>query len=209
MATFTSSTFGLISGRHGTAVAAVTKDGKNILRIHRKPTNPNTAKQLAHREKFGLVNQSMTPLRQIVREGYNDSSGFRKACGDAIRNAVIETPEGIKIDFSKVKIAGGELQDLLSASTTKQEDGLSYQFDWDTTIGFQSREGNLNDDVHIVIFDETSGLSIRFDSVAERKAGTAKITIPEIWKGKKLHAWLYLSDKSNLYHSGSYYLPIE
>ena len=49
MAKFSSTTFGPISGRHGTAVAATTKDGKSYIRVYRAPSNPKTEKQVAHR----------------------------------------------------------------------------------------------------------------------------------------------------------------
>lgn len=57
MATFNSTTFGAISGRHGSAVAAYTKNGKCILKVFKTPSNPNTDKQVAQRTKFGFVNR--------------------------------------------------------------------------------------------------------------------------------------------------------
>ena len=45
MARFTSSSFGKISGKHGTAVAAVRKDGLCILKEYRVASNPNTSGQ--------------------------------------------------------------------------------------------------------------------------------------------------------------------
>lgn len=61
MASFSSSTFGSISGRHGTAVAAVNKNGNNVLRLYRKPSNPNSPKQLSQRMKFSVVTKGLAP----------------------------------------------------------------------------------------------------------------------------------------------------
>lgn len=208
MGKFISTTFGYISGRHGTAVAAVTKDGKNILRVYKSPSNPNTPKQQAHRQKFGMANKSMAPLREIVKMGYNNSGAFRKAVSQTMREAIIESEEGPKIDFSNVMIAEGRLQDVLSASASRIENEDTLQIEWDTTIGFQSKMGKDDDLVQIVVFDEAIGFSLRFDNVAERSEGQAVVHIPAILKEKKLHVWLYLSDKENLHRSNSRYIAV-
>ena len=65
MAKFSSTTFGPISGRHGTAVAATTKDGKSYIRVYRAPSNPKTEKQVAHRSKFAFANKALSCLGSL------------------------------------------------------------------------------------------------------------------------------------------------
>jgi len=62
MARFTSSTFGKISGKHGSAVAAVRKNGLNILKVYRIASNPNTKGQKNQRGKFGFVMKELNCL---------------------------------------------------------------------------------------------------------------------------------------------------
>ena len=76
MAKFNSTTFGAISGRHGSAVAATTKDGKNYLRVYRAPSNPNSDKQIAHRTKFSFAIKSLGCFRNLFKETYNNSRGM-------------------------------------------------------------------------------------------------------------------------------------
>ena len=63
MAKFNSTTFGTISGRHGSAVAATQKNGTSYLRVFRAPSDPKTAKQVNQRAKFGFANQAVRPFQ--------------------------------------------------------------------------------------------------------------------------------------------------
>jgi len=49
MSTFRSTTFGMISGRHGNAVAAEMRNGVNVLKVFNAPFNPKSVKQVAQR----------------------------------------------------------------------------------------------------------------------------------------------------------------
>jgi len=64
MAKYTSTTFGKISGKHGTAVAAI-MNGQPVLKVFTPPANPNSAGQQSQRIKFGLVASGLNPLRNI------------------------------------------------------------------------------------------------------------------------------------------------
>ena len=76
MSKFISSTFGLISGRHGTAVAMISKStGKNYLRIHFVPSDPKTAKQLAQRAKFGFVTSEMNCFHNLFKITFGGNQG--------------------------------------------------------------------------------------------------------------------------------------
>lgn len=206
MAYFHSSTFGTITGRHGTAVAAIDKDGNNVIRLYRKPFNPNTPKQQALRLKFGIVNKELAPLRQVITMGHKDSRAFSKIVGKAISGAITgEYPE-FSIDFSKVSIASGTLQSVVGVTAKVAADSPdTLNFSWDTTLGFQSRLGADDDKVNIVCFDASLSMTIPFMEVATRKEGSAVVTLPEIWQGNDIHCWLYLSSADGMYNSGSVY----
>ena len=206
MAYFHSSTFGTITGRHGTAVAAIDKDGNNVIRLYRKPFNPNTPKQQALRLKFSIVNKELAPLRQVITIGNKDSRAFSKIVGKAITGAVTgEYPE-FSIDFSKVSIVSGTLQSVVAVTAKVATDSPdSLDFTWDTTLGFQSRLGADDDKVNIICFNASSSMAIPFMEVATRKEGSAVVTLPEIWQGNDIHCWLYLSSADGTYNSGSVY----
>ena len=77
MAKYLSTTFGKISGKHGTAVAAVV-NGESVLKIFTPPSDRKTTGQLAQRSKFALVFSALNPLRNIITVGFGKS-------GDIIR----------------------------------------------------------------------------------------------------------------------------
>lgn len=208
MAKFSSSTFGTISGRHGTAVAVTYKNGKSILRLYRKPANPNTPKQLANRTKFSVVNKALTPLREIIKTGYRDTAAFPKVAGKALGEAVIGEYPDFSIDFSKIQIATGTLQTAEKATAKLSAEMFGIDLTWDTTIGFQPSMGNENDTVNVICFNKNSQLALSFNGVAMRKEGLAVITLPEIWQGTDLHCWIYLTSADNLSHSNSTYVSL-
>ena len=70
MAQFNSLTFGTISGRHGSAVATTTKNGKSFLRVYRKPKDAKTEKQVAHRNKFSFAIASLSSMREIFKNSF-------------------------------------------------------------------------------------------------------------------------------------------
>jgi hypothetical protein len=79
MSEFISHTFGKISGRHGNVVATVSKaTGKTHLRIYNPPSNPQTPKQMAHRQKFALVNKEMRPFRPIFKITFGGTLEYKR-----------------------------------------------------------------------------------------------------------------------------------
>jgi hypothetical protein len=67
MSKYISTTFGYISGRHGTAVAAVQKDGTTVLRVFNPPSNPRKEAQTVQRTKFAMVNQELSVMSKLFQ----------------------------------------------------------------------------------------------------------------------------------------------
>lgn len=84
MAIFTSSTFGMISGRHGEAVAMNSKlTGRNYLRLHRNPSNPRTDKQVTQRAKFAYVQRVMRSFHGVLKVTMGGIGGINQGTGIA------------------------------------------------------------------------------------------------------------------------------
>ena len=204
MGKFISSTFGYISGKHGTAVAAITKNG-NILRLHRKPSNPNTPKQQEQRLKFGLVNKELAPLGEVFKKGYLSSDARQMAVSNALKNAIEGEFPDFTLNFGLVQVAVGALSGVHQASATADEAEAGVTVTWDTTVGFQADE---NDAVNLVFYNEKTKLSFLHEGVATRQAGTATLEMPAVWKGEAVHCWIYLSGKSRNVNSDSMYVGL-
>ena len=206
MAKFTSTTFGTISGKHGTAVAAVQKDGSTILKVYRKPSNPNTPKQQAVRARFTLVNKSFRPLNEVMKLGFKSTAEIRKQKGKAFKEAVKGEFPDLRIDFSCIKIAAGSLQAVESATVETVENSTEVILNWNTTLGFQSKLGANDDQVNFVFYNEASGTVFPMMFEALREDGTASVMLPDVWKEQEIHCWCFLTDAMGENNSDSYYI---
>ncbi|MFZ4726114.1 MAG: DUF6266 family protein [Paludibacter sp.] len=204
MSEFISSTFGKISGRHGNAVAMQSKStGKTYLRLHSVPTDPKTAKQLAHRAKFSFVNQEMSCLRNLFKITFGGNQGVNKAISLAFKNVTGEYPN-FSFDYSKLIISTGNLNtsDLLSATKTV---GTKVNFEWDPTIGFQ---GDDNDGVNLVFLSAISKIGIIKQNHALRGVGNVEVELPPVWAGQDVHCWIFFSSPDGLTNSTSQYMGL-
>jgi hypothetical protein len=204
MASYEESIFGAISGRHGTAVASKTADGKKLIRMYRVPSNPNTPAQVAQRDKFGFVNAELSPLREIFKVSFRNKKGMNLAVSYALKNAVTNSGQNLSIDYSKLSFAWGSIQlpDQIGASV---QTGNAIKIDWDSTLRV---EDEIPDELNLVCMNSGSKFTILRESVALRNASTVTLELPEIWEGKEVHCWAYFSTPENNLTSVSTYLGL-
>ena len=136
MSTFDSTTFGKISGRHGSAVASISKaTGKNYLRVFTAPSNPKSPKQVAHRAKFALVNKELNCMRNLFKITFGNAGGVGLGISLGFKDAVVGEYPDYAIDFSKLTISRGGLNTSGLNTVTYMND-TSIQLSWDTTVGY-------------------------------------------------------------------------
>lgn len=202
MATFNSTTFGSISGRHGSAVAVITKNGKSILKVFKAPANPNTEKQKKQRTKFGFVNSELSCMRELFKNTFGSSLGINQAVSMALKEAVTGEYPNYAIDYDKLKMTNGSVygSGLVSAAKTV---GTTIMVDWNYT----PLSGNNPDDgVNLIFFNEDSKEAMLKQNHAERMAESAEIELPAIWAGAKVHCWIYFSTPNGILNSASQYI---
>ena len=204
MARFVSTTFGTISGRHGSAVATTTKNGQSILRVFNAPSNPKTEAQMTQRTKFALVNKELSYMNDLFKISFHSNSGKNKAVSLALRNAVTGTYPNFSIDYSNLTIASGKLQitDQLSINTTT---GTSVKVDWDSTIGTESTSDDV---VNLVFLNTLSKVVLLKQATAVRSEGTVDVELPSAWAGASIHSWIYFSNTDTSATSNSQYLSL-
>lgn len=204
MSEFTSSTFGKISGRHGTAVAMNSKStGKTFLRIHTVPSDPKTAKQIAQRFKFGFVISEVKCMRNMFKFTFGGNAGVSHGNSLAFGAVVGEYPD-FSIDFSKLIISQGNLNTSGLLEVVKTA-GTTLKFDWDTTVGFQ---GNDNDLVNIVLLNADTKIGLHKQDNLIRIAGTTEIELPAVWAGQSVHCWIFFSSPDGISFSNSQYIDL-
>ena len=202
MSEFISSTFGKISGRHGTAVAMKSKKtGKTYLRLHSVPSDPKTAKQVAHRAKFGFVNKEMNCMRNLFKITFGDNHGVSHGISLAFGAVTGDYPD-FSMDFSKLIIAQGGLNTSSFLNITKTN-GTTLKFEWDTTVGFQCDD---NDGVNIVLLNDQNRVGLLKQNIVVRGEGTVDIELPPVWAGQKVHCWIYFSSPDGMNTSESQFI---
>jgi len=202
MAEFNSTTFGTISGRHGSAVAALTKSGKCVLKVFRAPTNPKTDKQVSQRTKFAFVLAFMIGLRELFKITFHGNGGYHHAVSLALKNAVMGTVSDFSIDFSKLSVTAGT-QECVNEATATVKTGTTLKIDWVNKHGDTQK---LYSSVNFVFIIEDWNESVLELDGAESLVKTAEITLPEEWAGQKVHCWMYQSKMDASLKSASFYM---
>lgn len=205
MAKFNSTTFGTISGRHGSAVAATTKDGRSILKVFRAPGNPNTDKQQAQRLKFGFTNSELSCMRNLFKTTFLSPNGMQQGVSLAMKQAITGEAPYYSIDYSLLTLSVGSVDSTGQVSAVKTI-GTKVKLDWDTTIGTNSTNSTEKDGINIVFFNPADRISVLKQNHVFRIAGTTEDELPEIWAGSEIHCWIYFSTPDNSLNSLSKYV---
>jgi len=186
---FNSTTFGLMSGRHATAVAAIAQNGKNILKVFTPPSNPQSLKQSKQRAKFALVNKQLSPMCGLYRVTFGNSSGLHYAVSDALKHAVIGTYPDYELDYPKLVFSKGNLFSTDQITAVKST-GNSIKVDWDATPESEyAQDSNAN----MVFMNAATQFCIVRQDLALRSAGTLTYDLPASFTASEVHCWIYFT----------------
>lgn len=204
MAIFKSSTFGKISGKHGSAVAASRKDGLNILKVYRVASNPNTTGQKNQRGKFGFVVKELNCMRKLFTVSFGGQYGINRAVALAMKTCVSgEFPE-FKIDYNQLQISTGTIPPAVSMNISKLS-STKYKLEWGSL-------GSLNekpdDNLCLVLLNNIKKQMIHNQSIALRNSKMVLFSLPEFWNEAEIHAWIYFTSTKYNKFSNSQYLGL-
>jgi len=204
MARFTSSTFGKISGKHGTAVAAVRKDGLCILKEYRVASNPNTAGQKNQRGKFGFVMKQINCLRSVFTRNFGGQYGINKAVAKAMKTALSGDFPDFKLDYSKLEIASGSLYNTSELRMERINENV-LQLSWNTDLFFSATP---TDKVNLVLLNSQTKFVIERYECATRLEGKVEIKIHVGWIDSYIHGWIYFTSSDGKMNSASRYITM-
>jgi hypothetical protein len=202
MARFKSSTFGKISGKHGDAVAAIRKDGTNILKVLRIASNPNTPAQKNHRDKFAFTMRELNCMRSLYTITYDSQYGVNKAVGIAMKNALTGEYPDFKLDYSKLIICEGTLNNTPQVRL-EQVGGSTVKIVWNAEELLGRNPAEI---VNLVFLNQTSKSVILKQNVALSRAGSAQVDLPVDWMDKDVHCWIYFTSPNGILYSNSQYI---
>lgn len=206
MAEFNSLTFGTISGRHGSAVATTTKNGKSILRVFRKSTDAKTDKQVAHRNKFSFTVAALSPMRDIFDCSYKNKGGYNFGFASAMKSAITGEAPNFELDYSNLCFSEGGLKPAKGLVMLKSATD-TVKVSWNISNFLENVKGGAhpNEGVNVILYCEEEKKSMFFENVTERGVGEAEMKCPDYWTGGKVHCWLYFSRPDGSMNSLSAY----
>ena len=188
MAKFYSSTFGAISGKHGSAVAVTRKDGTTYIRMYVKPSNPRTDKQQAHRAKFALSSKALVPFNPIFKDTIGIANGISTARSYAFKNAIVGEYPNLSVDYDKLMFSFGPLEKLHNASATTNNGVVTINWDFHKMYNCHA-----NDSINLVLYNKDSNQAIHIKDVALRSEKISKIDIQDSWADSELYFWAYVT----------------
>jgi hypothetical protein len=155
--------------------------------------------------KFRFVNHCLTPLRQVIKRGYLDTQAFPKVCSKVLKTAVEGEYPDFAIDFSKVQLADGILQPVGTITTETRKSTSEVIVKWQIAPEGQL-QGNADDKVSLVFFDEVTGSCFFHENIGSRSDQMVTVLLSEANKDNPLHYWVYLSASNGNINSPSVYI---
>ena len=171
--------------------------------------NPNTEPQQMQRTKFRMVGKLISPLTSFLSITFNDSNA--KQTGETAQNAFMRvnikdaisgTWPNYSLDYSKLAVAKGILDNVYNPSMTFQDTEMELSWSDNSGIG----NAKATDHVMVCIYNATKGVSKIDTDVAARNERTASLAVPSSWSGDTVHVYICCKRDNSNVCSGSIYL---
>jgi hypothetical protein len=209
MARITKGILGGFSGKVGTIVGASWR-GQDIIRSTPKPSSkPPSEKQALQQMKFKLVIGFLQPVKNIQTKYFGSGSGSKSRVNMAVSYTISEAIQMIadvpELVYNKVLITKGDLAGFQNVTAVPQA-GNMLKLTWEDN----SVQGNASptDKANAVCHCKELGTFEIFESVAERTALTADITLPNYYSGKEIQVWAFFNDAKEKLACNSSYLGV-
>ncbi len=204
---------GLFQSVKGTVGNLITSNRNGVNYVRVKPASVKTGNsdaQLAHRAKFALSKQFVTPLAEAIRLGYPTAKGqeaVNNVASFVMKKAITGTYPDLEVDCSKVELCPGGITSQCQAEelAAKLAAG-NLEVTWKHTGSNRFGKWSDNDGVVLVVYNLSKmqvGLSV---GEAVRKDEKASMQIPKHFAGDTLAAYLFLISEDGTRTSQSQYL---
>lgn len=207
MATFEKGILGGFSGKVGNVVGSRWR-GKNVMRsLPQRGNYTPTEKQEEQRQKFKTVIGFLTPLVGILSHYFGspqgDKSRVNLATSYHLKNAVIDSPEGMVMDYAKVLISKGDLRGIESG-TVATAAGRILNFTWQDNSG--QGKATATDTLLVVVYAPELNLYYTDTAAATRDATSVGVTLPEFMASFEVEVWASFTKPETNFASISTYM---
>jgi len=189
MAKFGQGILGSLKGKIGPVIGS---SWRGISYLKSKPLrkkNAGSIKQQQQRKKFGMVLRFTRPMSSLLNKvfitGAQNMTGVNAATSFIINTAIKGDFPNYSIDYSLVKIARGNLPNVVIPAATVVNHSLSITWVNNTGIG-KSKD---NDRAVILIYCPSQNTAIHNDTIATRGTQLLQIDIGH-FRGEEVHVYL-------------------
>ena len=197
---------GAFQGKIGPVVASKRGDTVYIKSRPKTVRHPNTKKQLAAKNSFGVAASLGSLLLPFVKHSIITDKGKTayKACVSYNKtSAVAQTGNGFEVDYEKLVLSKGELEGLRDAKAERAGAG-AIRFSWTDNSGVT---GALGDDrvLLLAIAPEHNEIFYRING-ANRMDETALLPVPEDLADEPLYVYVSVQTADRTDASPSEYI---
>lgn len=195
MAIISNGILGSFSGKVGSVVGGSWRGIQYIRSLPKKIKRVPSEKMLNQQAKFSLVMSFVNPLRDFLKENYEDEkikhmTSANLLSSHILRNAVQGNLPEIKLDYSKIIISKGTVEQIIGLSGNKTDSGISLSWAHESKYLVPLAEVEIRG----VIFNEKKK-HFHHLALGSRKTLTAEISMNLFEKGDTLAIWVYTIDK--------------
>lgn len=201
---------GILGGFSGKVGNVVGGNWKGIDYMRIKPSNvenPRTEGQVDQRSKFVTVLRFLQPLTGFLRIGFagyaNKMTEFNSAMSYNLNNAVSGTYPDYEIDYPNALISRGGRKDALNPAATSSLGG-QVEFTWEDNSG--EVNAAATDEAMLVVYNPDKKDAQYATTAATRDAGTANLTVPDVYSGDTVQAFIAFKDPETNKVSNSVYV---
>jgi hypothetical protein len=196
MGKFNQGIHGSFRGKVGKVVGSSWKGVEVVKALPKRKKTAATEQQAKQRAKFAKIGRLMRSMSKLLSTSYRDyaenMTGLNSAMQYNIKNALTGEYPDYGINYSKVLVSRGDLENEADAKATGGEGQVT--FTWTDTTD-QDSSGKPDDNAILVIYCEAQNKCIFRLRTATRKDGTATVNVPR-FKGETVHTWLgFISEK--------------
>lgn len=183
---------GPFSGKVGNVVGA-TNNGVHYMRvIPANVTDPKTDKQLAQRQRFGLMTSTLKVFRPIVNVGFRKRTGntspANRALSYNLKNAITGDYPDQEIDFQAFMVARGDLTSVPDLTAVSDNPG-ELTFSWTDNDGVGSAKAD--DALTVACYNPESGNLFYQMGAAAREDESVSINLPQTYEGQLVHIYAF------------------
>ena len=181
---------GPFSGKVGAVVGYLWK-GKAVMRgLPRKRSGGPSPAQIQQHAKFALMHKFLQPLLSFLNVTYSSvavqMTGFSKAFSYNVKNAITGSHPELRIDYSKVLVSQGDLQNVLSPEATASTEGI-LTFSWVNNSGVGLT--NATDQAFVALYCEELNKWVYALNPVARKVGSCTIDATKM-KGREVQTYI-------------------